>query len=964
MSPPFSTLPALLASRSQETAVGVRYLDHSGNVTLEQSYADLYKDALESSRRLRSLCASLKTTHDVDVVIASFANHEQHVKLFWACCFAGIPVCPIPPLHPDPSRQAAFLGHLQTLFRNPIVITDDPVTIERVKSVTPGLHIVPWARFVTQSLSDDGDAAAPGRTVPALEDISPDSIVCLMLTSGSTGNSKAVALRHTNLLSSIYGKIKHHDTTAQSRFLNWIAFDHVACVSEVHLQALAANAIQYHVSPAAIVQRPFNLLEWCSWYRISYSFSPNFLIAQLCRDPHVGATPSRALDLSSLVAFISGGEAVPIKTAIEFADLLERFGAPRNALRAGFGMSETGAGCIYDTSPIPRDEHGVAAKYLSLGLCCDGVNVRVVSRETGEVCPAIEPGLLQLKGPSVFREYYNNPQATADSFTTDGWFTTGDGALLDRDGNLHIVGREKDQININGVKHPTVDAEHFIEIGEIEGVTRSTVMVCPMRAPGGDTETYAVFYLHRTIAVEAEELSDEDVAALYATNRAIRDRCIVFCSQGPYVVLPLPRKCFTRTTLGKVSRAALLKGYLAGEHRALEERLRSMPSTGAPLTAWEQKVADVVAQLLDVDTSGMSRSSSLFDLGMSSMHLVQLKYLLQDAFGISDIPVIDMLRHPEFGPLCDYLQEVTQANESGEVVSRYNPVICLNPHGHKRPVFLVHPGVGEVLVFMGLAHTIHDRPIYALRARGFDHSEEPFATFEEMVETYVDAIVRQDPEGPYYVGGYSFGGAVAFEMAKVLEERGKKVAWVGIFNLPPLIQGRMHELRWIEVLLNLFMFVSLVTPSNLDAARTMTIEAFPELKHMDTEPANSIEVIEWLLAHSDQDRLRELQLRPHELQRWLVVAYQLTCLGRTYLPTGTVRDTLFTVFCAVPLPSMGTRESYKANKLAPWKDYCEGDFELVDVDGEHYTMISDTHVHSFAKNLSAALDRASTRALC
>ncbi|KAH9849416.1 AMP-dependent synthetase and ligase [Lenzites betulinus] len=959
MRPPFATLPSLLASRSQESDAGVRFLDHNGTVYKELSYANLYKDAVDGSYRLRSLCSTLQHTLDVDVVIASFANHEQHIALFWACCFAGIPVCPIPPLHPDPSRQAAFLSHLQGLFRHPIVVTDDPLTIDRVKSVTPGLQTVHWKEFLSQPSSAKGNNAASANTALSSAEISPDTIVCLMLTSGSTGNSKAVALRHSNLLSSIYGKIKHHGTTAQSQFLNWIAFDHVACVSEVHLQALAANANQYHVSPSAIIHRPLNLLEWCSRYGITYSFSPNFLIAQLCKDQSVATMPAGALNLSALVAFISGGEAVPIKTAIEFANLIERFGAPRNSLRAGFGMSETGAGCIYDTTPIPRSENqNLEVKYLSLGLCCDGVNVRVVSRETGEACPALEPGILQLKGPSVFREYYNNPQATADCFTADGWFITGDGALLDRDGNMHIVGREKDQININGVKHPTIDAENFVEAGDIDGVTRSTVMVCPMRVPGGDTETYVVFYLHRHIAVEGE-LSDEDAASLYATNRAIRDRCIVFCSQGPHVVLPLPHKCFTRTTLGKVPRVALLKGYLAGEYAALEERLRSVSSNGAPLTPWEQRVADVVAQLLDVDTSGMSRSSSLFELGMSSMHLVQLKYHLQEALEIRDIPIIDMLRHPELGQLCDYLEQ-SKARESqdGDGASRYNPAICLNPNGHKRPVFLVHPGVGEVLVFMGLAHIIHDRPIYALRARGFDRGEEPFQTFDEMVESYVSAIERQDPEGPYYVGGYSFGGAVAFEMAKVLEAKGKKVAWVGIFNLPPFIQSRMHELRWIEVLLNLYMFVALITPDGLDAARAMLIGAFPELADLDTEPAHSLQVIEWMLSRSDQARLQELQLRPYEIQRWLQVAYQLTCLGRTYLPEGAVRNALFTVFCAVPLPSMGTRESYKANRLAPWRNFSEGKFELVDVDGEHYTMLSETHVRSFAKNLTSALDRA------
>ncbi len=69
-----------------------------------------------------------------------------------------------------------------------------------------------------------------------------DDIICFMLTSGSTGNSKAVGLRHSNFLSCVRGKIKHHESDQSSRFLNWIAFDHVACVSEIHLQALMADA--------------------------------------------------------------------------------------------------------------------------------------------------------------------------------------------------------------------------------------------------------------------------------------------------------------------------------------------------------------------------------------------------------------------------------------------------------------------------------------------------------------------------------------------------------------------------------------------------------------------------------------------------------------------------------------------------------------------------------------------------
>lgn len=99
---------------------------------------------------------------------------------------------------------------------------------------------------------------------------------------------------------------------------------------------------QYHVSPTAIISKPRALLEWCHRYRITYTFSPNFLLAQICREVAAAPYTEDELDLSTIQAFISGGEAVPVRTAIDFSDIVERHGAPRNALRPGFGMTETG----------------------------------------------------------------------------------------------------------------------------------------------------------------------------------------------------------------------------------------------------------------------------------------------------------------------------------------------------------------------------------------------------------------------------------------------------------------------------------------------------------------------------------------------------------------------------------------------------------------------------------------------
>lgn len=150
---------------------------------------------------------------------------------------AGIPLCPIPPLHPEPSRRTLFLNHLQTLFNRPILISSD-ITISIVKSLVSSFEAISWSDLQTSSIEQ---RPTPLHVYPEYQPQS-DGIVSFMLTSGSTGNSKAVVLRHSNFLSSVRGKIKHHASSSSSRFLNWIAFDHVACVSEIHLQALLVDA--------------------------------------------------------------------------------------------------------------------------------------------------------------------------------------------------------------------------------------------------------------------------------------------------------------------------------------------------------------------------------------------------------------------------------------------------------------------------------------------------------------------------------------------------------------------------------------------------------------------------------------------------------------------------------------------------------------------------------------------------
>jgi acyl-CoA synthetase (AMP-forming)/AMP-acid ligase II len=118
-------------------------------------------------------------------------------------------------------------------------------------------------------------------------------------------------------------------------------------------------------------------------------------------------------DLSSLRALISGGEANTVKTCVKLTDLLRLYGAPTSFIRPGFGMTETCAGAIYALD-CPAYDVAKNSEFACLGSCIPGIEIIVV-RDDGTKAATNEVGMLEIRGPVVFNEYYNNRQATVAS---------------------------------------------------------------------------------------------------------------------------------------------------------------------------------------------------------------------------------------------------------------------------------------------------------------------------------------------------------------------------------------------------------------------------------------------------------------------------------------------------------------------------------------------------------------------
>ena len=912
--PSSGVVDLLLRSAQQHPHMGVRLIDGDHD---DKSVLLTYPDLLIEARRILGGLRAHNRRPGANVVLL-LERAGDFIPAFWACVLGGYVPCPLVPIRNDPERWAKHLAHVDTLLDHPLLLTTETLKKE-LPDTAAGIDL---------------NALRAGAPEESVYDAHVDDPAVLVLTSGSTGNAKAVMLTHGNLLASMAGKNERQRLTAIDVTLNWISFDHVAALLEAHLLPLSVGAMQLHAEPTAIIADPLLFLRIIDRYRVSMSFAPNFLFAQVSAalqsaKPEASGLGPRTLDLSCLRHIVSGGEAIAVETGQHFLELLAPYGLARNALWPAFGMTETCAGSVYSRE-FPEGD--TEREFASLGLPVNGLQMRIAD-ERGVLLPVGESGELQLRGPMIFKRYYNNAEATRAAFTVDGWFRTGDLGCIE-DGRLSLVGRSKDSIIVNGANYFSHELEATLT--QLDGIAHSFVAAFPTRRSGDATEQLVVAF--------AASFPLEDEARLYRLLLAIRNSTILLWGFKPTFILPLPKDAFPKTSLGKIQRALLRKRLEAGEFAGSEAYVAGMTKRQigeyVPVAGHtEAVIAGIFGEMFEVAQETISATVSFFDFGGTSLEVLKLKRHLESRLGIANLPIVTILQNPTVRMLASRVS-------SGERLDAgvYDPIVPLNLSGAKTPLFCVHPGVGEILVFVNLArYFVNERPFYALRARGFNDGEAYFSSFDQMVGVYVDAIRRRQPYGPYAVAGYSYGGVVAFEIAKVLESQGERVDFVGSFNLPPHIKYRMDELDTVEGAVNLAFFLSLIDKQQAQELPSQLRAALPE-----RDP------YAYLVGIAPPERLAELDLDLPKFAAWAALAQSLLTMGRSYAPSGKVQS--MSVFYAVPL--RGTKEDWLNNELRRWDEFTRSPNRYIDVPGEHYTLMGPRHVATFQAVLRAELDRA------
>ncbi len=381
-----------------------------------------------------------------DVIAVQLPNSVEFVTAYLAIASRG---AVMQTLH-MPYRAAelqTLLAHSKAVAAIVIAQAKDYSASRTVLELKPALphmkHVIavgPGAPEGALAFSDLVADAQSNATPPAPVTVTADMPFLLLYTSGTTSAPKGVPHAYRNFLGNSRLSARELSVTREDLLLSAAPYTHLYGLFSFNM-ALATGAVTL-LMPAF---SPPELAELFSRERPTIAFTAPAHIAAC-----LGAKLFDGRDLSSLRYVQISGTAVPPELGRAFEPLL-----PGGKVMQLWGMTELQAGAytrLADSEPVRIETTGCASP---------GTELRVVQDDGSPAAPG-EVGELQVRGASLFSGYLDNPQATRDAFTEDGWFRTGDLAEMDAAGNTALAGRTKDIINRGGVKFNPVDVENLM----------------------------------------------------------------------------------------------------------------------------------------------------------------------------------------------------------------------------------------------------------------------------------------------------------------------------------------------------------------------------------------------------------------------------------------------------------------------------------------------------------------------
>jgi malonyl-CoA/methylmalonyl-CoA synthetase len=473
-----------------------------------------YRDVQDLSARYAGALVELGVAPG-DRVAVQVEKSVEAAMLYLGCIRAGGVFLPLNTAY-TPAEVEYFLGDAE-----PRVFVCDPARRDALAALVDKAGAkIETLGVATRPDSPDGSLAERAARIPAgFEDVArgPDDLAAILYTSGTTGRSKGAMLSHENLASNARTLVR------EWRFTDQDVLIHALPIFHTHGLFVAINVV---------------LLSGASMVFLS-RFDPDRILALMPRATAMMGVPTfyvrllQHADLSrertaGMRLFVSGSAPLLAETHREWEArtghrILERY-----------GMTETNM-----NTSNPYDGDRVAG---TVGFPLPDVELRVADPETGRVLGAGEVGMIEVRGPNVFKGYWRMPEKTASEFRPDGFFITGDLGLVDERGYVHIVGRGKDLIITGGFNVYPKEVE--TEIDSLPGVVESAVIGVP-HPDFGEGVTAVVVPRAGTTLTQAEIM------------RALEPRLAKF-KQPKHVAFV---KELPRNTMGKVQKNVLRETF-------------------------------------------------------------------------------------------------------------------------------------------------------------------------------------------------------------------------------------------------------------------------------------------------------------------------------------------------------------------------------------------------------------------
>lgn len=352
-----------------------------------------------------------------------------------------------------PLNTAYTLNELDYFITDaePSLVVCDPAKADGIRAIAAKVNAK------VETLGADGKGSlteAADRASPAFETVARgnDDLAAILYTSGTTGRSKGAMLSHDNLASNSLTLVDYW------RFTDKDVLIHALPIYHTHGLFVASNITLFARASMIFLPKFDSELIIKLMPRATVLMGVPTFYTRLLHNPALSRESTKHMRL-----FVSGSAPLLADTHREWA---ERTG---HAVLERYGLTETNMNTSnpYDGQRLPG----------AVGYPLPGVAIRITDPETGKVLPADSIGMIEVKGPNVFKGYWRMPEKTRAEFRDDGFFLTGDLGKIDGNGYVHIVGRGKDLVISGGFNVYPKEIES--EIDAMPGVVESAVIGVP-----------------------------------------------------------------------------------------------------------------------------------------------------------------------------------------------------------------------------------------------------------------------------------------------------------------------------------------------------------------------------------------------------------------------------------------------------------------------------------------------------